>query len=228
MRSTLLIVDDVDINIEMLKEILADEYNIETAQGGGEAIAQLQLTKPDLVLLDLYMPEIDGFAVLKFMKSREELKGIPVIFVTGEHDEAAEENGLALGAVDYVKKPYNASVVSARVRNHADLKAYRDKLEEMVQERTLQLEQRSKELADANEAIIMGMSLMSESHDKVTGAHIGRIKEFTRMVSDYLLTEHPEVITPKLANEIIMYSPLHDVGKIAITDTILKKTGVLT
>jgi len=221
MNKTIMIVDDMKLNIDILAESLSGDYIIIPATSGESAMKMLIRKKPDIVLLDLFMPGIDGFDVLKFMKEREDLAGIPVIFVTGEHDSDAEEKGLALGAVDYVKKPYNPNVVRVKVQNHLELKAYRDKLEFLVEERTKQLDA-------SREAIIMGMSLMSELHDKVTGDHIDRIKSFTRALAKKLRVIHPELLSHQLAKETILFSPLHDVGKIAITDAVLKKTGVLT
>ena len=228
MKNTVMVVDDLIINIEMLKMILEDDYHVEVAEGGDEAIRRMPDVKPDLVLLDLYMPDIDGFDVIKYMKSHPNLNGIPVIFVTGEKDEFTEEKGLSLGAVDYIKKPYNSDIILVKVRNHLDLKIYRDKLEVLVADRTKKLEERTRDLAAAHEAIIMGMSLMSESHDKVTGAHITRIKKFALMLAQKLSEMYPNMMTEKEINNIAMYSPLHDVGKIAISDMILKKAGVLT
>lgn len=221
MNNTIMIVDDMKLNIDILAESLSGDYTIIPATSGESAMKMLVRKKPDLVLLDLFMPRVNGFDVLKFMKENEELANIPVIFVTGEHDSDIEEKGLALGAVDYVKKPYNPNIVRVKVQNHLELKAYRDNLELLVEERTKQLDA-------SREAIIMGMSLMSDLHDKVTGDHIDRIKKFTRVLAYKVLMLYPNVITPIQAKQTIVFSPLHDVGKIAISDTVLKKTGLLT
>lgn len=221
MDNTIMIVDDMKLNIDILAESLSGDYTIIPATSGESAMKMLLRKKPDLVLLDLFMPNVNGFDVLKFMKDKEELANIPVIFVTGEHDSDIEEKGLALGAVDYVKKPYNPNIVRVKVQNHLELKAYRDNLELLVEERTKQLDA-------SREAIIMGMSLMSDLHDKVTGDHIDRIKKFTRVLAYKTLKLYPHVITPNIAKQTILFSPLHDVGKIAISDTVLKKTGLLT
>lgn len=221
MNNTIMIVDDQKLNIELLAESLGDEYNIMPVISGESAIKLLRRKKPDLVLLDVSMPDIDGFEVLRFMKETEELANIPVIFVTGEHETEMEEKGLALGAVDYVKKPFNTTVVKVKVQNHIELKAYRDNLESLVQVRTRQL-------SVSREAIIMGMSLMSEIHDSVTGSHVKRIKDYTRLLARAMSELCPDLVTSDLANEIELYSPLHDVGKVAISDTILKKKGILT
>jgi len=221
MNSTIMIVDDMKLNIDILAESMSGDYTIIPATSGESAMKMLLRKKPDIVLLDVFMPHINGFDVLKFMKEHDELANIPVIFVTGERDSDVEEKGLALGAVDYVKKPYNPNVVRVKVQNHLELKSYRDRLEFLVDERTQQLNA-------SREAIIMGMSLMSELHDKVTGDHIDRIKSFTRALAKKMLVLYPKEISPKLAKDTVLFSPLHDVGKIAITDAVLKKTGVLT
>jgi len=228
MDKTILIVDDMMLNIEMLSNILEEDYDIMTADSGENAIEQMQCRIPDLVLLDIYMPGMDGFEVLRFMREDKDLSTIPVIFVTGEHDENSEEKGLRMGAVDYIKKPYNALIARIKVRNHLEMKAYRDSLKSLVYMRTMQLEERTKQLAASREAIIMGMSLMSESHDKVTGSHIERIKDYTRILVQKMLTLYPDIMTPDLADQIALYSPLHDVGKISISDVILNKAGALT
>lgn len=220
MTNTILIVDDMKLNIDILTEILGGSYTIMAAVSGENAIRLLEKKKPDLVLLDVAMPGIDGFEVLRFMRSRPELTQIPVIFVTGELNSQAEEKGLLLGAVDYIKKPFNATTIVVKVRNHLELKAYRDDLEGLVRERT-------KQLTASRDAIIMGMSFMSERHDSVTGEHIIRIKSFTKLLAEKTIEVYPGFLSPELAEHTVLFSPLHDIGKISISDVILNKTGVL-
>lgn len=221
MNNTILIVDDVRLNIDALTNILSDKYKIMAAVSGENAIKVMERKRPDLVLLDVSMPGIDGFEVLKFMKEHKELAIIPVIFITGGSDVGAEEKGLALGAVDYIKKPFREEIIKAKVRNHLELSTYRHNLELLVSERTKQLEA-------SRDAVIMGMSLMSDIHDKVTGDHIKRIRIFTQILTNKMLELYPGVLNPDLASLIVLYSPLHDVGKVGISDNILKKTGRLT
>lgn len=221
MKNTVLVVDDMKLNIDMLTNILKDDYIIMAAVSGENAIKLLERKCPDIVLLDVSMPGIDGFGVLEYMNSNSSLSGVPVIFVSGEHDANMEEKGLLMGAVDYVKKPFNANIVKIKVRNHLELKNYRDNLEQIVEERTMQL-------AASREAIIMGMSLMSETHDRVTGAHIERIKRTTGVIATRLMEAHPGLVTKEWVEKVTLFSPLHDLGKIGISDGILKKTGILT
>ncbi|MCL2363088.1 MAG: response regulator [Defluviitaleaceae bacterium] len=221
MAYKVLIVDDVQINLDILETILNDEYDVFTAISGKSALELIEAARPDMILLDLSMPEMDGFELLRTIRKNPANEHIPVIFVTAEKDEYSEEKGLSLGAVDYIKKPYSAEVISIKIRNHLELKAYRDDLEGLVQERTRQL-------TASNEAIIMGMSLLSESRDGITGAHIARIKEQTRLLTCYIHQRYPQILCKEMAQLITTYSPLHDVGKVGIPDNVLKKPGSLT
>ena len=221
MKSTVMIVDDVEINVAMLEAIMSVEYNVVSANSGKEAIKIMENDLPDIVLLDLNMPEMNGFEVLHLMKETPRLANVLVIFVTAETETYLEEKGLDMGAVDYVHKPYNEKIVRYKVRNHLELKAYRDSLEDLVRVRTQQL-------VSSHEAIITSMSLLAEQRDKVTGDHLTRIKLSTRLLAHKLAQVYPELLTPADAQQITLYSPLHDLGKIAIPDAILNKPGTLT
>jgi putative two-component system response regulator len=221
MKHTILIVDDMRLNIDALTEILNDKYTLMVTTSGEKALTMLGRKIPDLILMDVYMPEMDGFEVVRRIKLNRDLSNIPIIFVTGEQDNVSEEMGLKLGAVDYIKKPYNADIVKVRVRNHLELKVYRDDLEMLVDRRTHQLEA-------SRDSIIMGMSLMAESHDKMTGEHICRIRSYTGIICKKMLELYPDLMTEELAAQIELYSPLHDVGKISISDAIINKPQNLT
>ncbi len=127
-RQTILIVDDVTQNIVILNNTLKDDYNTLFAKSGEEALKIAKENKPDLILLDVMMPGMNGFEVCSELKRDDELKNIPVIFVTALNDTVNESEGLNLGAVDYIRKPYNIDIVKLRVRNHLQMKQYRDKL----------------------------------------------------------------------------------------------------
>jgi len=127
-KQTVLIVDDVTQNIVILNSTLKDQYNTLFAKSGEEALKIAKENKPDLILLDVMMPGMNGFEVCKALKNYEDLKNIPVIFVTALNDSGNESEGLNLGAVDYIRKPYNIDIVKLRVRNHLKMKEYRDEL----------------------------------------------------------------------------------------------------
>jgi putative two-component system response regulator len=221
MAYKILAIDDITLNLDILEAILDTEYDLTTVTSGKEALALMAQNLPDIILLDISMPEMDGFDVLAQIRSNPTTAHIPVIFVTGERDIESEKKGLSLGAVDYIYKPFEGDIIKIKVRNHLALKAYSDNLEGMVQERT-------KQLTAAHEAIIMGMSLLSESRDGITGSHLARIKLQTRLLTAKISEKHPELLDKEMAGIITTYSPLHDVGKVGIPDSVLKKSTQLT
>lgn len=143
---TVLIVDDEPANISLLNEVLKTDYRIMVAKDGKRAILVAQSNPPpDLILLDIIMPELDGYEVLKRLKADEDTKNIPVIFVTSKDKDEDETKGLEMGAVDYIHKPFNPAVVKARVKAHLELKQNRDFLEWMLKEKTEELKKMEKE-----------------------------------------------------------------------------------
>lgn len=148
MMQSILIVDDEPANISLLSEVLKSSYQVMVAKSGKKAIVAAQSDQPpDLILLDIIMPELDGYEVLRRLKSHDETKNIPVIFVTSKSNEEDETKGLEMGAVDYISKPFNPAVVRARVKAHLELKRNRDFLEWMLKERTSELKKMEKEYA---------------------------------------------------------------------------------
>lgn len=129
-KKTILVVDDHPINVDVLCSILGDEYNIMIATNGAQAL-DLATQQPDLILLDIMMPDMDGYEVCRRLKSAPAISGIPVIFVTGKDDPDDEIKGLSLGAVDYFIKPMHTAITLARIKNHLDLKQIRDELQEL-------------------------------------------------------------------------------------------------
>jgi putative two-component system response regulator len=224
-----LAVDDVQENLEILNEILKDIYTVITVDSGAKALEVMKTgEKPDLILLDLSMPEMDGFELLEKIREDEANQGIPAIFVTGTNDVYSEGKGLMLGAVDYIKKPYEPNIIRVKIRNHIELKMFRDDLSEAVNERTRQLEERTAELIATHSAIIMGMSLLSESRDKVTGSHLLRIQSLARIIADKISSQYPAILDENMVDQIVTYSPLHDIGKVAVPDAVLTKKEKLT
>lgn len=145
---TILIADDEPANISLLNEVLKADYRIMVAKDGRRALLAAQsIPSPDLILLDIVMPELDGYEVLKRLKADEETRNIPVIFVTSKGKDEDETKGLEMGAVDYIHKPFNPTVVKARVRAHLELKQNRDFLEWMLKEKTEELKKMEEEYA---------------------------------------------------------------------------------
>lgn len=223
-KQKVLIVDDVAENIHFLMNILKNDYSIIAATNGHKALELAhKAPMPDIILLDIMMPDMDGYEVCSTLKEDPITSGIPVIFVTALGEIADETKGLQMGAVDYLTKPVIPELVKSRVFNQLELKRYRDHLEELVDERTLQLK-RSKE------ATIEAMGIVAEGRDPETGGHIQRTKEYLRILAENLAKreKYQDILTKDYVELIYHSAPLHDIGKVAISDSILLKPGKLT
>ncbi|MDR1107064.1 MAG: response regulator [Treponema sp.] len=219
---TVLVVDDVEMNVMILEEILKDSYNIITAGNGVEALNVLRKTPvlPKIILLDIFMPEMNGYQMLEVMKEDESLKRIPVIFITTSDSES---EALSAGAVDFINKPFLPEIVKLRVKNQIELKNYSDSLEEMVAEKTA-------EATSTLDNTLQALANIIEYRNLESGSHVKRTQFFCKALIDYLLESdsayagqlrkmEPDVIVKAMA--------LHDVGKIGIPDRILLKPGKL-
>ncbi|MDF2556423.1 MAG: response regulator receiver modulated metal dependent phosphohydrolase [Bacillales bacterium] len=220
-KKSILIVDDQKENITALKSLLNDQYEIYAALNGKAALRVMNVVRIDLVLLDLVMPIMDGFETLRLMKMDEKLENIPVIFITSALEDAKESMGLSLGAADYIKKPYNPTIINIKVKNQLENKMYRESLEQLVEIRTQEIEA-------SREAIIMGMSYLAEGRDQETGGHIKRMQQYTRIIANQIVHDYPEALTKEDAKSIVLLAPLHDIGKVNIPDSILLKEDKLT
>ena len=227
-KPTVLIVEDVEINVDMLVGILEDKYNLLTAQNGKEALEVLRTAKitPKIILLDLQMPVMNGREMFAIMKSDAVLKNIPVIFITAENDSESEL--LEAGAVDFIKKPFEPDIVLLRVKNHVELKILRDNLEEMVVQKTEEVIKKTEEAARILDNALQGLANVIEDRDMESGDHVKRTQLYVEILAKYLIY-YGSSYAWELANlqpDIIVKSmALHDIGKISIPDNILKKPG---
>jgi putative two-component system response regulator len=223
-QKIILAVDDTTENLQLLGRILRSDYKVKGATNGEKAITIAKSTpQPDLILLDVMMPGIDGFETCKRLKTDPKTHNIPVIFLTALSESENESKGLELGAVDYIIKPFNPSLVKARVRNHIELKRYQDHLNELVDEKT-------RELALTQNVTILAMASIAESRDPETGEHIQRTKKYIKILAQQLKNNplYSELLTNEYIDLIFKSAPLHDIGKVAIKDSILLKQGELT
>ncbi len=221
MKSTILIIEDSQENIDGLRSMLEDDYEIFVGINGSKAMNILNNIIPDIILLDIGLPDINGFNLLQMIRKIKKCENVPVIFITGEKDELDEKYGLELGASDYIRKPYVPSVLKIKIKNNIENKLYKENLEKIVEQRTI-------ELAKSREMVIMGMSLLAETRDKETGSHIQKIKLYTEVLVDKINELRPDLMSKEYRNEVILYSVLHDIGKVGISDLILLKPGKLT
>lgn len=238
MRSKVLIVDDLEMNREMLAAILEKDYPILEADSGKKAIAMIQEHQAEIavVLLDLVMPEMDGFAVLEVMKNQAWLKTIPVLVITAESKAGVESKCFEMGVSDFIKKPFDNAIVRNRVKNIVDLFAYKNQLEEKVEKQTATLKKQYKllvmqaeKLKESNTRIIDILGTVVECRNLESGEHVKRVKGFTRILAEQMMVDYPEYgLTQEKIDIIVSASSLHDIGKIAIPDSILLKPARLT
>jgi putative two-component system response regulator len=216
-------VDDDATNLRMLQEILKPKYRVYAAPSGERAMAFLGCQTVDLILLDVEMPKMNGYQMIKMLKDDPHLQQIPVIFLTAQEGRDKEEAALRLGAVDYILKPIATGIVMARVNLHIELEDYRKRLETMVSQKTEQLR-------NTQDSILDILANVTAWRDSGTGGHIARTTTYTQLVVNCLLEKkHPNyIITPRYGEHIVKSSKLHDIGKVAISDSILLKPGKLT
>lgn len=222
-NSTILIVDDVGTNIDILCDALGDDFDINISMDGERALKIVSEEMPDLILLDIMMPGMDGYEVCEKLKADSATKNIPVVFLTALGDEQNEAKGLGLGAVDYITKPFSPELVMARVRNHLLLKRHQDHLEEIVRERTRQLEL-------TKEVTIKSLASLAETRDPDTGGHIMRTQNYIKILAQHLKKQDrfEKILSSEHIEHIFKSAPLHDIGKVGVRDSILLKPGKLT
>lgn len=241
----ILIADDQPENLLVLEDLLSDIYTIITVSDGKQVLDYFVAGKTaDLILLDVLMPEIDGFETCQRLKNQEQTRDIPIIFLTGLGSASDEEYGLSLGAEDFIHKPFSPPVVLARVRNHLALSqakiSMRDRnenLERIVAERTREIQQQTTELMFSKQRLIAAQSAtitafcsLAEARDNETGNHIRRTQNYVLALAEKL-QDHPHFraeLTDELIQLLFKSAPLHDIGKVAVPDHVLLKPGRLT
>lgn len=229
-RQQILIVDDEEINRAVLNEMFKDEYDTIEAENGQDAISQIENNHDiALILLDIVMPVMDGFEVLKYMKSHDLLEEIPVILITSEAAKDSEDQAYSYGVADVMHKPFYPHIVKRRSKNIIELYQNKHNMEVRLKEQKETIMAQEKKIQESNEFMIDALSSVVEFRSSETGEHIRRIKYFTRIMLKYLMKYYPKYgITPEQMDEIARASALHDIGKIGIPDAILLKPGRLT
>lgn len=236
-KTLIIMVDDNPANLRIGKNVLAEKYTVATAPSAEKLFSLLENNNPSLIMLDIDMPVMDGYEAIKVLKSKPQTKDIPVIFLTGRTESDDELAGLSLGAVDYITKPIQPLLLLKRVELHllvaeqkrtlekqaADLKYFNDNLQKMVDEKT-------QNILELQNALLKTMAELVEYRDDITGRHIERTQRGLRILLD-------EIQKSGIYNEetknwdielLVQSSQLHDVGKIFISDNILRKPGKLT
>lgn len=222
-RAKILVIDDTKTNIEVLEGILSNDYDIFVALNGKKALVLTEKIKPDLILLDVMMPEMDGYETLRQMQALNLVDNTPVLFLTAKADAKSEQMGLDLGAVDYITKPFNPDLVRLRIKNQLEFKQQRDLLHELVEEKT-------RDLRKTLKVLLTSLGALAEYRDPETGEHIKRTQVLVQMLAERLLN-HPNFKQSIPNKEYIDFyataAPLHDIGKVGIQDEILRKPAKL-
>ena len=216
----ILIVDDDKTNLSAAKNALSDAYKITAVTSGEQALKFLKNNTCDLILLDINMPDMDGFEVMDKIKANPERADIPIIFLTADNDPQTESRCLEKGAMDFIAKPFVLNVMLSRISKLLELEALRKDL-------AGQLEERTRHIKHIQEMMIMGMASMVESRDLSTGGHIKRTSMVVEIFAARLSLENPNI--PKsFLEKVIRAAPMHDLGKIAVNDVILRKQAKFT
>jgi putative two-component system response regulator len=223
MQKTIFVVDDNLTNLSVAKDVLKDSYKILTLPSAEKMFAMMEKVTPDFILLDIEMPEMDGFEALSRLKENPAQADIPVIFLTSMTDSEVEARGFQLGVIDFIIKPFSEPVLLNRIKTHLNI-------DELIRERTEQLHQKTEQLEKLQNGIVFVLADMVESRDVTTGGHIERTTEYIQILIDAMVERGIDAgeLAEMDIEQLVSSARLHDVGKIAISDLILNKPGKLT
>ena len=227
-KATVLVVDDTPDNLTLMSNLLKNDYKVKIANSGEKALKiATSESPPDLILLDIMMPGMDGYEVCQRLKGDPRTMNIPVIFLTAKTEVDDEKRGLELGAVDYITKPISPPIVMARVKNHLALKAMADFLRDQNDFLEREVSRRTREVVAIQDVTILVMASLAETRDSETGNHIRRTQFYVKALAEKL-RDHPRFVwflTDNNINMLFKSAPLHDIGKVGIPDRILLKPG---
>lgn len=230
-RSCILVVDDDPDSLELISALLRPHYRVLATTSGHEALRLARgEPQPDLILLDVMMPEPGGFAICKRLKADLWTSDIPVIFLTAMDSPIDEQAGIELGAVDYLTKPASPAVTRARIRAQLKIKASADFLRDQNAFLEQEVQRRTRDVLAVQDVTIRTLAALAETRDNETGNHILRTQHYVRMLAEKLI-DHPRLgqhLDPRTIELMFKSAPLHDIGKVGIPDSILLKPGKLT
>ncbi len=229
-KNVILVVDDDKTNLTLAQNILLPHYRIAAANSGRSALKYLESHRPDLILLDINMPDMDGFEVMERIGQKEETRTIPVIFLTADNLAETEIKCFQMGAMDYVTKPFVPAILLSRVDKTIELDQYRHNLETMVSRQAEKITEDARRISAIQDSVIVGMANLIESRDGSTGKHVKNTQTYVKLIADELHARRlfSEVLTEDYIENLSKAAPLHDVGKIKVSDAILQKPGRLT
>ncbi len=221
-ETLILVVDDAEINLKIAEKIISREYSVECVSSGEDCLAYLMDHNPDLILLDLHMPELDGFEVMEKLKASSNWKDIPVIFLTADSDHDSEIQGFELGAMDFITKPFVAEVMMKRVARVLELSTLQKNLVSEVKKQTAVAEERREKVEQMSIRMIQAFATTLDAKDAYTNGHASRVAQYAAALAKKLGWDAERIESLKSA------AILHDIGKISVPDRVLNKTGRLS
>jgi putative two-component system response regulator len=229
-KKKIVLVDDNPANLKLARNTLMERYNVFIVPSAKKLFLFLEQTLPDLILLDMVMPEINGHEAIEILKGNPRTADIPVIFLTAKTDAISELEGFSLGAVDYISKPFSPQMLLKRVEVHLLLESQRAELKNLNENLQRLVAEKTGEVLETQNAVLITMANLVECRDDVSGGHIERIEGLLRLLVDEMLEQGicRDILETWDIDLFLQSSKLHDVGKIAIRDNILLKPGPLT
>jgi len=222
MLKHILVIDDNAVNLKLAEQTLRPLYKVTLLISGRQALRFLEKTKPDLILLDINMPEMDGYETLRKIKEDPHTSKIPVIFLTAQTDSESELHSLYLGAVDFITKPFISEIMLSRIKIHLELEEYHKHLERLVEEKTQMIEK-------LQDVIVTSLAELVECRDGETGGHVKRTAKYLQILAEAMYENgvYKDVLSKQYMKDLLRAAPLHDVGKIGISDDMLRKQSSL-
>jgi len=229
-RKTVILVDDNPINLKLARNTLMEKYDVFTVPSAEKLFQLLEKTIPDIILLDVMMPEMNGYEAIKILKANHKTADIPVIFLTAKVDTNSELEGFVHGAVDYVSKPFSPQLLLKRVDVHVLVESQKRELKHINDNLQKIVEMKTEEVLELQNAVLKTMSNLVEYRDDVTGGHVERTEHFLETMIEEMITQnvYRDVLESWDIKLLLQSAQLHDVGKIAIRDNILMKPARLT
>lgn len=216
------IVDDDPVNLMLAKQVLSTQYQLTTLTSGAALLSLLEDNIPDMILLDILMPKMDGYEVIKMLHEHEEWKDIPVIFLTGQKDIQSERDGFALGAKDFITKPFDNVVMMSRIHMQMELHQYQTQLQQII-------DKKANEVENLQHVITVSWAEVIESRDGTTGSHVRNTTRYFHALLEATCatSKYKNLFSSEQISILLRSSSLHDIGKIGISDLVLKKQGPL-
>jgi len=228
-KKLVLLVDDNPANLRIGKNVLAEKYTVATCPSAEKMFSLLENNSPAVILLDVDMPEMNGYEAIKILKSKPETKDIPVIFLTARTESDDELTGLSLGAIDYITKPFQPPLLLKRIEVHLLVEAQRKELQYFNENLQKMVEEKTQSVIELQNALLKTMAELVECRDDITGGHIERTQRGIKILLEEIEKSgvYKEETKGWNVDLLLQSSQLHDVGKISINDNILKKPSKL-